>query len=224
MGLNLGPKGGNNGPVILGASNSLRTANPRVTAQSKSQPEYLVVDGIASTTFATAGAPLGSLVAVSSSKTTNPDSASAPLGALTATASSTKVSHFATASAPLGNLVASASSITQVAVSANAPLGSLTASASDSILNPDSADAPLGELIATASATITTPPSTDVPSLGGSSRPFYYRPQKHEKIVKYEPQWVNAQAKALLGSLNASAISSITFSILEDDQDVLLLV
>jgi hypothetical protein len=115
--------------------------------------------------------------------------------------------------------------------SASAPLGALVASATAVITGGSgtitaTAEALLGSLIADATATITSSNPTEQFFTGGYHGPAPYRQPAKQTIKEpeHQPIYVDAQAKALLGSLKSGAISSITFSILEDDADVLLLV
>jgi len=131
----------------------------------------------------------------------------ATLGALTATSSAT-ITHPATATATLGGLAASATATVTFVAVATATLGSLTA---------------------VATATITPQPSPEpTPSGGGRQYAAPRRRKPVEPVVEpveptVEPKRVSGVASVPLGSLTARAQTSITFSILEDEAELLLM-
>lgn len=92
-------------------------------------------------------------------------------------------------------------------------LGGLGASAIGTVGNPTSATANLGGLVATATSLT-----------GGSTsglnfiQPNKYIPEPQRKIVK-----IYATSSSTLGQLQASGITRIDFSILEEDAEVLML-
>jgi hypothetical protein len=118
------------------------------------------------------------------------------------TTGATPVTVTATANAPLGALSASSSTVTKVVVTASALLGALVASATYTSSIPA------------------------VPTSGDSGHPHILRPRPNKKPDELPKKihQVNALARAPFGSFNAHALSTISFSILEDDADVLLLV
>jgi hypothetical protein len=137
-------------------------------------------------------------------------------------------------------LTATATATRTTFTTANAS-ASLTAQATATIINPDSANAILGELIATASsiisiigiansefggliatANILPPPTQSTDSLTGSVQfvqPNNFIPKKEvQKLVNV----VTANALSF-NVFNANATSVIEFSILEEDNELLLL-
>jgi len=152
--------------------------------------------------------------------------ASSSLGGLDANASAT-VTQFAVLSAPLGGLDASVSAtVTEFAVLA-APLGGLSASASATVTEFAILSAPLGGLVATATAGDIPIPE---PTPSGGRRVYSTSPRKkieplpQVEIPVIQPKRRYAVASAILGGATCTATSSITFSILDDDAEVLLLV
>jgi hypothetical protein len=112
-------------------------------------------------------------------------------------------------------------------------LGGLSANANANVSGVVTASASLGGLVAVADATVDpapTPPPAQYP--GGN--PWYRRPQvvqqpKVEEVVQVvvEPLRVPLQVfgvGASVGSLSSSAVAEVTWSILEDEAELLLLV
>ena len=124
------------------------------------------------------------------------------------------------ATATLGGLAPSATSLVTVEATANATLGTISATARAAETISASAVATLGALEATANTQPVTP--TEAVS-GGSNFVQPYFPPKPEKQV-VEVSTIIAGAQSALGSVNAEAMAQITFSILEDDAEVLLLI
>ena len=152
----------------------------------------------------------------------------ATLGALSAIATST-VTHFATASADLGALEASATTKVSKTVIASADLGGLDASATTKVDKSAIASADLGGLVATADATDTPPDPTPEPTPSGGRQYAAPRRKKIEPLPEVEipvirPKRRYAVCSATLGGMTAQAEAIITFSILDDDAEVLLLV
>jgi hypothetical protein len=198
-----------------------------------------VLDGSPFLTTATASSSLGGLSASVIATVTEFAVLSAPLGGLGASASAT-VTEFAVLSAPLGALNASASAtVTEFAV-LSAPLGGLSASAIAQAEGFPVFTATLGGISASATAVVT--PINPEPVVGGSK----YRYAKHRKKLEeqqkiaekqqYETPVVIVQPKpkmqithlafahSTLGGSNIQATGSITFSILDDDAEILLMV
>jgi hypothetical protein len=151
--------------------------------------------------------------------------ASSSLGGLDANASAT-VTQFAVLSAPLGGLDANASAtVVQFAV-LSAPLGGLDATAIAQAEVFPVFTATLGGLVAT--ATRTAPPPEPTPS--GGRRVYSTSPRKkieplpQVEIPVIQPKRRYAVASAILDGASCMATSSITFSILDDDAEILLLV
>ena len=152
--------------------------------------------------------------------------ASSSLGGLDASVSAT-VTEFAVLSASLGGLDASVSAtVTEFAV-LSAPLGGLDASASANVIQFAVLSAPLGGLDATATAGDIPIPE---PTPSGGRRVYSTTPRKkieplpQVEIPVIQPKRRYAVASATLGGATCTATSSITFSILDDDAEVLLLV
>ena len=145
----------------------------------------------------------------------------------------------ATGTATLGGLVASASADVQATVFAIASteLGGLVASAITAVAQDAIAAANLGGLVATATASDApappTPPAPE-PTPSGGRRVYSTTPRKKIQPVVELPKveipiiqpkrYRSAIASTTLGGMTCTAASSITFSILDDDAEVLLLV
>ena len=150
------------------------------------------------------------------------------LGALSATATSS-VTHFASASADLGGLDASAQAKAKKSATATADLGALDASATTKVAKSAIATADLGGLVATADATDTPPEPTPEPTPVGGRQYAAPRRKKIEPLPVVEipvirPKRRYAVCSASLGGINTQAQARITFSILDDDAEVLLMV
>jgi hypothetical protein len=185
-----------------------------------------VLNGSPFLTTATASSSLGGLDANASATVTQFAVLSAPLGGLDANVSAT-VTQFAVLSAPLGGLDANASAtVVQFAV-LSAPLGGLSASASATVTEFAILSAPLGGLVATATAGDIPVPE---PTPSGGRRVYSTSPRKkieplpQVEIPVIQPKRRYAVASATLGGISCTATSSITFSILDDDAEILLLV
>ena len=167
-----------------------------------------VLDGPQFITVATGAATLGELLATAITKTAKSGTASANLGGLVATAT-TKTTKSAIAVANFGGLIASATTKTS-----KFAIGS-----SD-----------LGALVATATAT-DEPPAPPAPEPTPSGGRQYAAPRRKKieplpivEIPVVQPKRRYAVASATLSGITCTATSSITFSILDDDAEVLLLV
>ena len=178
------------------------------------------------TTFAVLSAPFGGLNANASATVTEFAALSAPLGGLDANASAT-VTEFAVASADLGGLDANASAtVTEFAI-ASADLGGLVANASATVTEFAIASADLGGLVATANATVIPPTPEPIPSGGrqyAAPRRKKIEPLPEVEIPVIQPKRRYAVCSTTLGGITAQAEAMITFSILDDDAEVLLLV
>ena len=187
-----------------------------------------VLNGSPFLTTATASSSLGGLDASVSATVTEFAVLSASLGGLDASVSAT-VTEFAVLSAPLGGLDASASAtVTEFAV-ASADLGGLDANASATVTEFAIASADLGGLVATANATVIPPTPTPEPAPSGGRQYAAPRRKKIEPLPEVEipviqPKRRYAVCSTSLGGMNAQAEAMITFSILDDDAEVLLLV
>jgi len=194
-----------------------------------------VLNGSPFLTIATGTATLGGLVASASAdvQATVFAIASTELGGLTSTATAT-VLLSATASANLGGLVASATATVVLPATASANLGGLAASAITAVAQDAVATANLGGLVATATASDApappTPPAPE-PTPSGGRRVYSTTPRKKieplpivEIPIVQPKRYRSAIASTMLGGMTCIATSSITFSILDDDAEVLLLV
>lgn len=124
------------------------------------------------------------------------------LGSVTSTATA-RVDNLVTASAALGGSTSSASATVKISVSANSVLGALVAEAN----------------------TIPTPPAPEVVVSAPSGMPNFVQPY-FPKVVEVEKKIVVVSAIALanVASFNANALARIDFSIIADDDEVLLLI
>ncbi len=188
-----------------------------------------LLDGVEFLTVATGSASLGGLVAEVSEVTitVNAD-ASATLGGLVASAT-TKTTKSSIASANLQGLVASATTKTTKSAIASANLHGLVASATTKTGKFAIASADLGGLVAVATGTVIPPEPTPEPTPSGGRQYAAPRRKKIEPLPVVEipvirPKRRYAVCSASLGGMNARGESTITFSILDDDAEVLLLV
>lgn len=108
-----------------------------------------------------------------------------------------------------------------IIVSANADLGGISSSGSSLVTHLVTMGAELGGL----SANANTVPDTPSGDEGGTSHGFV-QPSFPQVIPPQEIKisTIYAGAVAGLGAVNASAMSEISFSIMEDDAEVLLLI
>lgn len=108
-----------------------------------------------------------------------------------------------------------------IIVSANADLGGISSSGSSLVTHLVTMGAGLGGL----SANANTAPDTPGEDEGGTTHGFvqpYFPPVVPPQEIKIST--IYAGAVAGLGAVNASAMSEISFSIMEDDAEVLLLI
>ena len=108
-----------------------------------------------------------------------------------------------------------------IIVSATADLGGISSSGSSLVTHLVTMGAELGGL----SANANTAPDTPGGDEGGTTHGFvqpYFPPVIPPQEIKIST--IYAGAVAGLGAVNASAISEISFSIMEDDAEVLLLI
>ena len=177
-----------------------------------------------------AEAVLGGLVGAASSLVSNVVSAQAVLGGAVGVANAT-VAHTVSADAVLGTGVGSATASVSNVVSAQAVLGGLSASATANVFGSVTASALLGGLTSSAQATVDPAPSPPAPQYPGGGNPWYRRPkvERVEEVVQVvvEPLRVPLQVfgvGASVGSLSSSAVAEVTWSILEDEAELLLLI
>ena len=197
-----------------------------------------VLDGGEFVTLATASSDLGGLDEFQASATnaivTKFAVASAVLNGLGASAQANATKSDAVAVAGLGELDGSATAQVVKAVVAAASLGGLVASATTKVAKTAIGSADLGELDATASAQSSPPPPPPVDD-GVGYQPYTQprprpkpRPKPKEIPVELnlpkQPRLIKAIGSSLLGEAVVLAAGSITFSILDDDAEVLLLI
>jgi len=178
--------------------------------------------------FATASASLDGLTSTATATVVLPATASADLGDLVSSATATVVLP-ATASATLGGLASSATATVALPATASADLGGLAASAVTAIEQNAVATASLGGLVATADATDTPPAPEPTPTPSGGRRVYSTTPRKKieplppVEIPVIEPKRRYAVVSTSLNGMQAEATSTITFSILEDEAELLLM-
>lgn len=209
------------------------------------------LDGFTFTTTVTASAPLDGLSAGAVALVSHVVSAEAVLGGVEASASSSvlnvvsgqavlggvvasgvaTVAHTVTADAALGSGVGSAVASVSNLVSASASLGGLTSTAVANVAGVVTASALLGGLVSSAVATVDPQPSPEPTPQYPGGNPWYRRPkvERVEEVVQVvvEPLRVPVQVfgvGASVGSLSSSAVAEVTWSILEDEAELLLLV
>ena len=221
--------------------------SPAFTLDTSTLDSIAKLDGFTFTTTVTASAPLGGLTAgavalvshvvsaeavlggveaSASSSVLNLVSAQAVLGGVVASADAT-VAHTVTADAAFGAGIASVVASVSNLVSASAVLGGLASTAVASVSGSVTASALLGGLTSSAQATVDPAPSPPPPQYPGGN-PWYRRPkvERVEEVV-VEPLRVPLQVfgvGASVGSLSSSAVAEVTWSILEDEAELLLLV
>jgi hypothetical protein len=195
-----------------------------------------VLDGGEFLTVATASSDLGGLDEFQASATnaivTKFAVASAVLNGLGASAQANATKADAVAVAGLGGLDGSATAQVVKAVVAAASLGGLDASATTKVAKTAIGSADLGELDATATAQ-SSPPAPPPVDDGVGYQPYTQprpkpRPKPKEIPVELnlpkQPRVIKAIGSSLLGEAVVLAAGSITFSILDDDAEVLLLI
>ena len=203
---------------LASASSSLGGISASATAQS--------------TIFPVLSSSLGGLDGVATARSTLFPVLASSLGGLDASATA-RATIFPVLSASLGGLDASASAQSTLFPVLSSSLGGLNATASASAIIFPVFDAPLDGLVASATATINPPEPPEIPPSGSR---WWKQPAapvtKHEPLEQIvvqipkprRPLLVSAVAVARLGGLDVGALGSITFSTLDDDAEVLLLV
>ena len=212
-----------NGNGLLDGADFLITATGTATLGALSSTATAIVKH-----FATALTSLGELSSSGTATVKHIVTASASLGGLDSSAQA-KAKKSATASTDLGGLHASATTKVSKTVIASADLGGLDASATTKVAKSAIASADLGGLVATADATDTPPEPTPEPIPSGGRQYAAPRRKKIEplpevKIPVIQPKRRYAVASTTLNAMQAQAVGTITFSILDDDAEILLLV
>ena len=188
-----------------------------------------VLNGGEFLTTATGTATLGAMSATATSTVAHFATASADLGELIAEVAEVIVTTQATAEAQLGGLASSATATVVLPATASADLGGLVASAITAVEQNAVATADLGGLVATANSLPTPPEPTPEPiPVGGrqyaAPRRKKIEPEPVVEIPVIQPKRRYAVSLTSLGGMTSQSISTITFSILDDDAEVLLLV
>ena len=157
---------------------------------------------------------------------------SSSLGGLSASASA-QATIFPVLSSSLGGLDASATARATIFPVLSSSLGGLDATASASAIIFPVLDAPLDGLVASATATVIPPEPPVIPPSGSRWWRQPATPVKKQELPEQivieipkprRPVLVSAQAGSRLGGVDVGALGSVTFSILDDDAEVLLLV
>ena len=191
-----------------------------------------VLDGGQFLTVATGSSSLGGVSASASAQTTLFPVLASSLGGLSATATA-QSTLFPVLSSSLGGLDALASAQSTLFPVLSASLGGLDATASASAIIFPVFDAPLDGLVATATALVIPPEPPPVDDGVGYQQPYRQKPlRKQVKPVEIpiqievipEPAIIVGQGMSRLGGIDCLALGSITFSTLDDDAEVLLLV
>jgi hypothetical protein len=192
-----------------------------------------VLDGGQFLTVATAASSLGGLVNTATATVIKFAAASAALNGLDASAQAKARKADAVAVASLGGLDASATTKVAKDVIASASLGGLDASATTKVAKTAVASADLGGLDAAASAQSSPPEPPVIPPSGSRWWRQPATPVKKQELPEQivveipkprRPVLVSARAGSRLGGMDVGALGSVTFSILDDDAEVLLLV
>jgi hypothetical protein len=192
-----------------------------------------VLDGGQFLTVATGSSALGGLVNTATATVIKVVLASASLGGLNASAQAKARKTDAVAVASLGGLDASATTKVAKDVVASSSLGGLDASATTKVAKTAIASADLGGLDAAASAQSVVPEPPYIPPAGSRWWKQPASPVKKQELPEQivveipkprRPMLVSAVAVARLGGADVGALGSITFSTLDDDAEVLLLV
>jgi hypothetical protein len=191
-----------------------------------------VLDGGQFLTPATGSSSLGGLSASATARVTVKAVASSSLGGLSASASA-QATIFPVLSSSLGRLNASATARSTLFPVLSSSLGGLDATASASAVIFPVLDAPLDGLVASATATVIPPEPPVIPPSGSRWWKQPASPVKKQELPEQivieipkprRPVLVSAQAGSRLGGFDVGALGSVTFSILDDDAEVLLLV
>jgi hypothetical protein len=184
------------------------------------------------TKLASGSSSLGGISASASAQSTIFPVLSSSLGGLDATATA-QSTLFPVLASSLGGLDASATARSTLFPVLSSSLGGLDATASASAIIFPIFDAPLDGMVASATATINP---SEPPVIPPSGSRWWKQPAapvtKHEPpeqiVVEIpkprRPLLVSAQAVARFGGADIGALGSITFSTLDDDAEVLLLV
>jgi hypothetical protein len=149
-------------------------------------------------------------------------SGAAQLGGLTSATTAT-VTHNATGTADLGGLSATTAATVTHAASGTAALGELTGATTAVVTHIAAGHADLGALTASTTA---TGGSASTPDDGYTSHGSWPRAKKFPTPPRLPriPNTVHASGSASLGALTAHTTAVATWSPVEDDEELLLLV
>jgi hypothetical protein len=191
-----------------------------------------VLDGGEFLTLATAESDLGGVEVSATATVTKFAIASVELAGLVAVSEATVTKSDAVARATLGRLDADATTNVTKDVVATATLGGLDANATTRVAKTAEASADLGDLDATATAQV-LPPAPPPVDDGVGYQPYTQprpkpRPKPKEIPIQInepkKPRLVSAVGSSRMGGAVIAATGLITFSILDDDAEVLLLI
>ena len=191
-----------------------------------------VLDGGQFLTVATGSSSLGGLSASASAQSILFPVLTSSLGRLAASATA-QSEIFPVLSSSLGGLDATAQASSTLFPVLNASLGGLDATASASSVIFPVFDAPLDGLVASATAQSVAPEPPYIPPAGSRWWKQPASPVKKQELPEQivvevpkprSPLFVSAVAVARLGGADVGALGSVTFSSLDDDAEVLLLV
>jgi len=189
-----------------------------------------VLDGGQFITTATGTATLGAMSATATATVTHFASASASLGGLVAEVSQVIVTAEAEMFADLGGLIGSASATVIHSATLSTTLGGLVASAVTAVAQNAVLSADLGGLVATVNSIPTPPEPEPEPTPVGGRQYAAPRRKKIEPVPEpvveipvIQPKRRYAVVSTSLKGMKAQATSTITFSILEDDAEVMLM-
>jgi hypothetical protein len=191
-----------------------------------------VLDGGEFLTVATGSSSLGGVSASASAQATLFPVLASSLGGLAANATA-QSKIFPVLSSSLGGLDATAQASSTLFPVLNASLGGLDATASASSVIFPVFDAPLDGLVASATAQSVAPEPPYIPPAGSRWWKQPASPVKKQELPEQivvevpkprSPLFVSAVAVARLGGADVGALGSVTFSSLDDDAEVLLLV
>ena len=191
-----------------------------------------VLDGGQFLTVATGSSSLGGLSASASAQSILFPVLTSSLGGLAASATA-QSEIFPILSSSLGGLDATAQASSTLFPVLNSSLGGLDATASASAVIFPVFDAPLDGLVASATAQSVAPEPPYIPPSGSRWWRQPATPVKKQELPEQivveipkprRPVLVSAQAGSRLGGFDVGALGSVTFSILDDDAEVLLLV
>jgi len=184
------------------------------------------------TKLASGSSSLGGISASASAQSTIFPVLSSSLGGLDGLATA-QSEIFPILSSSLGGLDATAQASSTLFPVLSSSLGGLDATASASAIIFPVFDAPLDGMVASATATINPPEPPEIPPSGSrwwkqTAAPVTKHEPPEQIVVEIpkprRPLLVSVVAVARLGGADVGALGSVTFSSLDDDAEVLLLV